>query len=329
ELVYADNASDVETAKTAATELIASTPAVVLGSYNSVYSIIAGEYFKQAEIPAIAATNTSDFVTADNPFYFRVRFSDSFQGKVLAEYAAEELKSKKAAILMPDTEDGALATSSRFSNSFIEATGDEEAVVENITYESGTVDFSEQIKKLKENNCDTLLLLGKGEESAAFINLAQKEKIKINFLGTETFSTNEFIKNLKLNEAANILFTSFPDLGKETNEMSKVFLTAYSQKYGDKVPNNATALAFDSYLISLDAITLAGSPDIGSNIAKNISEIKDFVGATGTISFTASGDPERSIMINKFLNGKIIPIKEVLPKEEVLVKNKEKKKMSN
>ena len=47
ELVYADNSSDIYAAETAIRELISKEPDVILGSYGSVYSLIAGDYINE------------------------------------------------------------------------------------------------------------------------------------------------------------------------------------------------------------------------------------------------------------------------------------------
>ena len=84
ELVYADNASDIHAAETAIKELILKNPSVILGSYGSVYSMVAGDYVKDAKIPAIAITNTNPLVTSNNGYYFRVCYVYSNQGDLLA-----------------------------------------------------------------------------------------------------------------------------------------------------------------------------------------------------------------------------------------------------
>ena len=72
ELEYADNASDINAAETAIKELILKKPTVILGSYGSVYSMVAGDYIRDAKIPAIAVTNTNPLVTSKNDYYIRV-----------------------------------------------------------------------------------------------------------------------------------------------------------------------------------------------------------------------------------------------------------------
>jgi branched-chain amino acid transport system substrate-binding protein len=58
ELVYADNGSDLNTAKTALENLVEIKPAVVLGSYGSAFYMLAGSVFEEAKIPADLPTPT-------------------------------------------------------------------------------------------------------------------------------------------------------------------------------------------------------------------------------------------------------------------------------
>ena len=67
-------------------------------SYTHLYSLVAGKYIEEAEIPAIAITNKNPLVTSNNPFYFRVCFIDSYQGVALAKYAVSSLGASSAAV---------------------------------------------------------------------------------------------------------------------------------------------------------------------------------------------------------------------------------------
>ena len=66
---------------------------------DSAETMAAAPTFQQASIPAIGCSCTNPAVTQNNPYYFRVCFLDPFQGSVMASYANEELKAKKAYVL--------------------------------------------------------------------------------------------------------------------------------------------------------------------------------------------------------------------------------------
>ena len=96
ELVYADNGSTTDKAVSAASKLVDEEVSLVLGSYGSSVSIAAAPTFADAGIPAIGVTCTNPNVTAGNPYYFRACFMDSFQGTVLANFAADKFSATKA-----------------------------------------------------------------------------------------------------------------------------------------------------------------------------------------------------------------------------------------
>ncbi|MEG2000890.1 MAG: ABC transporter substrate-binding protein, partial [Evtepia sp.] len=100
-----DNGSSNDKAPSAAADLINKGVSVVLGSYGSSVSIAAADTFKQANVPAIGVTCTNPAVTEGNSHYFRICFIDPFQGTVLANFAQETCKAKKAYILTKQGDD--------------------------------------------------------------------------------------------------------------------------------------------------------------------------------------------------------------------------------
>lgn len=83
----------------AASKLVSDGVSVVLGSYGSSVAIAASDIFKQGGVPAIGVTCTNPQVTQGNTHYFRICFLDPFQGTVLASFASDKFKAKKAYVL--------------------------------------------------------------------------------------------------------------------------------------------------------------------------------------------------------------------------------------
>lgn len=91
ELVYADNETKADKAVSAASNLVAQGVSIVLGTYGSRQAIAASETFKEAGIPALGVTCTNPQITEGNSHYFRICFTDPFQGPVLASLARMSL----------------------------------------------------------------------------------------------------------------------------------------------------------------------------------------------------------------------------------------------
>jgi branched-chain amino acid transport system substrate-binding protein len=313
ELVYADNGSELNTAKTALDNLVKNKPAIVLGSYGSAFSMLAGSVFLEAKIPALTITNTNPLVNANNPYYFRVCFVEAYQGKALADFTIQMLKATKAAVLLPQGDDYAMALSTTYSEKLVELTANPNVIVATLSYNFGDTNFSKQLSKIKEAGATVVFLPGGISDAQAIIIQAKNMGLNLTFLGTESWATDEFIQPAIKAGISNYYFPTAYDSANTNNEMSEIFLQAYKKEYGSGVPNEATALGFDAYLLAIDAITRAGTATDGTKIMEALSGVVDFQGASGVIRFDAQGDPERSVIINNVQDSIITPVYTVSP----------------
>ena len=90
-LEIVDNRTTPENGPSAAAELMNRDVSIVLGSYGSGVSSAGGAVFEEAGVPAIGVTCTNPQVTTDCDVYFRICFTDPFQGPALASYAYNTL----------------------------------------------------------------------------------------------------------------------------------------------------------------------------------------------------------------------------------------------
>jgi branched-chain amino acid transport system substrate-binding protein len=309
ELIPADNKSDIYIAETAIQTLITRNPSIVLGSYGSVYSLIAAPYLEEVKIPAIAITNTNWLVTSNNPYYFRVCFVYAYEGVAAAKYAVEEMDVSTAAILKSVTDDSAVAVSQAFGDKMIQLTGNENAIVSSQDFNPNDDDFRDQLRKIRNSGAEVVFLVAgaAGIDAAAEILIQAKEiGLRAAFLGTHDWETSGLIE--KAGEAAEgIAFSTIFDPESGITEMTPVFLAAYKEKYGeDAVPHSSVALGFDAYMIAVEAIKKAGTSTDGDKIRKAIASTKEFPGASGSITFNEKGDPIKSVVIKTVRNGQIV-----------------------
>lgn len=315
ELEYADNASDIYAAETAIKELILMKPAVILGSYGSVYSMVAGEHVSDAKIPAIAMTNMNPLVTGNNDYYFRVCYVDSNQGDILARYVLESKKEKTAGVLLPKDDDAAMAMATAFTDRIKAETGNEDAITVYEEYKPGAKDFSKQLEIVKESGVKSVLLPGDNIDSANIIKQAEDMGIETVFLGDQDWNNEEFLEltNGKATED-NTAFINFYAADEAVNEEAEKFLKAYHEKYGaNKVPENGVALGYDAYMIALDAIDRAPDDATGKEIRDVLKEERDFQGASGSITFNTMGDPIKTAYISAWRDGEVVSLYTVSP----------------
>ncbi|HHU16830.1 MAG TPA: ABC transporter substrate-binding protein [Clostridiales bacterium] len=310
ELVYADNKSDVDVAATVAEDLVEKKVSVVLGSYGSFLSIVGGEYFTEAKIPAIAITSSNPLVTSSSEYYFRTCFVESFQGIALAKYAFEQMGASTAAILRDQNDDYAAAISQTFTDKFIQLTGNEDSIAKVIEYDSNQKDFRSHLKSLNNLGVNTILLTGKNADSIKIMEQAKELGLQFLFLGTDKWGTEEFLQAGGSAIEGAVFPTIFnPEAAATYNtNVTDAFLKAYREKYGKEQPPSAVALGFDAYLLAINAIEKAGTAVNGEAIKDELAATKNFSGVSGDISFDENGDPIKSVAIQTITNGKFVHI---------------------
>src|SRR5205823_11005215 len=95
-----DDQGRPEEAATAATRLISSEHVIaLLGEVASTRSLFMAPKAQAAKVPMVSPSSTNEKVTAVGDYIFRACFIDPFQGYVMAKFATDTLKLKKAAIL--------------------------------------------------------------------------------------------------------------------------------------------------------------------------------------------------------------------------------------
>lgn len=315
ELVYSDNSSDIDAAETAINNLISKKPDIILGSYGSVYSMIAGKPVNDAKIPAIAITNDNPLVTKNYPYYFRVCYVDSNQGDLLAKYVLEQKQETTAGVLIPNNDDVAMAMATTFVDRIEAETENEDAITAYETYKPGQKDFTKPLKAIQESGVKSVLLPGDSADSANIINQAADLGMDVMFLGPTDWSSKEFRSELSSSVSKeHLAFVNFFTADDTINQESEKFLEAYHEKYGkDKEPEDSVALGYDAYLIAINAVNDAGNDPSGNDIRKVLASAKEFQGASGNITFNTEGDPLRSAQISTWEGKKIVSTYTVEP----------------
>lgn len=317
ELVEADNASDIYAAETAIKELLLKDPTVIIGSYGSVYSLVAGDYVEEAKVPAIAATNLNPLVTKNNDYYFRVCYVDSNQGDILARYLLEEKKIKTAGVLLPENDDAALALATSFTDRMKAETNNDDAIEVYEEYKPGSEDFTEQLGIIQDSGIDNVLLAGDINDSVKIAEQARDMGLDTVFLGSTDWTTDEF-KELAgdgkdVGTIDNVEFVSFFAAEEADNKEGEKFLKAYQEKYGESTPSDAAALGYDAYVIAINAIDKASDDATSEEVREVLAGQAKFEGASGLITFNGMGDPIKSAYISVWQNGSIETISTINP----------------
>lgn len=303
-LVKADNKSDQLEAYNVAQRLVTQDKVVaVLGPHTSMLSQAAAPVFLEEKVPGIATAATSPSVTVDNPYFFRVCVTDTYQGMALAQFAMESLGAKTAAILQDLSSDYSVGLCKQFANTFKDQLGGEAIVFEG-SYKAGDQDFGPQLNNLMQANPDIIFCPGNYGDCALLIKQARDLGITAPILGGDTWDNPDFLKIGGDALDQDVYFASHYNASLALTEEADRFAKAYTEKYGEE-PTAYAALGYDAYMLLIDAIERAGSTDPEA-IRAALLETGAFEGATGTLTFDQEGSPVKSMVITKVVDGAFV-----------------------
>lgn len=303
-LVYADNQSDVEMARTAAQLLVDSGVRLVLGSYKSTLSLAGSDVFDAADLPAIGISITNPIVTQTNEFYFRVCFVDAFQGISAAHYVHDYLRQDSAVCFKQTGDDYADTMIEQFRQRMERLTAGTGTVTV-LEYPEGTEDFSVYLKRVGATGCKAVFF--PCSSSVGYKVLYQAAPMGLRWIGCAKWEDLQETAraNIEGGDVAflnGVTFVKGFDAASSVTPMTDVFKKAYAEKYGDETPSENCALGFDAYLMALEGIRLSEDTDDGIILTSKLKSIRNLEGATGYISINSQGDPSKDVVIEVITN---------------------------
>lgn len=171
---------------------------VAIGLESSARAIPVATAADELKIPVIATTATNDAVTVDrktgkvHPYMFRVCFIDPYQGYVLADFARNDLKLTKAAVIYNVDDPYAAGVTQFFEARFKELGG---TVVTKEGYQTNEVEFRAQLSNVKAKGAELLLIPTDAYKDAALIAKQAKDLgVKVQFLGADAWVSDDLLK---------------------------------------------------------------------------------------------------------------------------------------
>ena len=190
ELFIEDNAGKADQSASAAQKLITQQKVLaIIGPNATRYAIPASEIAEGSKVLLITPWSTNPKTTVDartgapKKYVFRACFTDPFQGRVLARFAMDGLKARKAAVLYDVASDYNKGIAEFFKATFEQNGG---KVVAFETYTTNDRDFSAQLTKIKKAEPDVVFLPNYYSEVPLQIQQARRLAIKAPFLGSDS-----------------------------------------------------------------------------------------------------------------------------------------------
>jgi len=295
-----DDQSKPEEAASVVQKLISQNGVVALiGEVASSRTLAAAPIAQKAQIPMISPSSTNPQVTQIGDYIFRACFLDSYQGDSMAKFAANDLKAKRAAILTDVKNDYSVGLAQFFAESFKKLGG---TIVAQQSYSEGDSDFKAQLTSVRAAKPDVIFVPGYYTEVGQIAIQARDLGLKQPLLGGDGWESPKLLeiggKALEGSFYSNHYSPDDPD------PVVRQFVDKYRERFG-VLPDSLSALAYDSTKILAEAMKRAKTVD-GPSIREEIARTTAYKGVTGTITFGASRDPIKSLVVLEVKNGQII-----------------------
>ena len=296
--LYEDNEAKPDATANVFRKLIDQDKVIAIVGPDMSKCILAGGPVAQAsKIPVIGTFTTNEKVTQIGDFVFRACFIDPFQGRVMAQYAAETLKVKTAAVLYNNADDYSKGLMDNFTKAFEEMGG---KVVEAQAYGGADVkDFNAQLTKIKAANPEVLFMPNQFGEVPLQMKQARQMGITAQFLGGDSWDSPDVpnIAGTDIVEGAAYDAAFSPD---DPNPICQDFVKRYKDKYGVN-PNSNAVLAYEAAMVVLEGVKTAETLD-GQGVRDAMAKIQNLAVPSGTITFDANRNPVKGAVINVYKN---------------------------
>lgn len=301
EFLYGDNNSTPTGASNQALSLVTKAKVLaIVGPLSSQQAIPAGEVANSFSTTMIAPASTAPATTKDRPFVFRCGYLLEVQSPVLIKFATKEFGAKKAAILYDIVSNYPRSMAKSYKEVFERINGPG-SIVAYEEFRTGDVDFSNQLKKIIASNADILFTPQHYHEVPLIIRQAKALGWNKPIMGSNSWAVGNLVEECGKDCKGQFFVGNFAAGG--VVGVAKKFVDVYQKEYNE-LPDEVSALTWDSILVLLKAIQNTGG--LTGKLLQDRLLIKDqlkilkkYDGVTGEINFNGSGDPDKCAIIIK------------------------------
>ncbi|KMV32380.1 branched-chain amino acid ABC transporter substrate-binding protein [Franconibacter pulveris] len=295
-----DDQSDPRTAVAVAQRLVDNGVAGVVGHWNTGTSIPAARIYHDAGIAQVAPVATGHAYTKQGfDTSFRVMGHDDDGGNYAGQYAVQQLKAKRIAVI-----DDRTAFGQGLADEFIASLESQGVKVIDRQYvDEKTVDFSAVLTAIRSKNPDLIFFGGVDSQAAPLARRIKQLGINATLMGAGGFVSQTFLK-LAQKEGEGVVALE-PGLPVEQMPGGKAFEQAYQARWGHGIELHAP-FAYDATRVLVAAMQKADSVD-ASDYLPALRAIS-YSGVTGNIAFDKEGNLKNpSFTVYKVVDGKWQP----------------------
>ena len=300
EFMFEDDENNEQKSVNAYNTLMDKDMQVLIGSVTSNPCIaVADESVKDGILQITPSGSAKDCTKNDNAF--RICFTDPQQGEKMAEYITGTAGLKKVAAIYDSSDAYSTGILDAFEAKLTSLGGE---LVAKEAFVSGDKDFKAQLTKISGTDAECLFMPFYYTEVAYVAEQAKSLGISLPYFGCDGW--DGVIKQLN-GDTSSIEGAVFltPFIATSQDETVQTFVKAYEEKYS-ATPDQFAADAYDAVYAVKAAAEKAGAIE-NDALIKAMTEIT-LTGTTGTMTFSADGEADKTAYFAKIENGKYVAL---------------------
>jgi branched-chain amino acid transport system substrate-binding protein len=301
EFIYGDNKSSPVSASSLTVSQVSKEKVLaIVGPLSSSQAIPVAQMAQAFATPMVTPWSTSPLTTKNRPFVFRTCFVFTIQGSVITKFVASEFKASKAAVLFDVMNPYSRGLAASFKEAF-EAQNGPGSVVAYEEFRTGDQDFSEQLQEIMDSGAQVIFAPQHFNEVPLIVKQAKKMGSALPIVGSNSWAGGNLVG--ECGKDCNGLFFTGNYAPGNAKGINAKFVEVYKKTYGE-YPDEPAALTWDAVRITIQAFKdtggLSGNLVEDRKLVRNaLVQIKGFDGATGSLTFNESGDPEKCAVVVK------------------------------
>jgi branched-chain amino acid transport system substrate-binding protein len=301
QLIHEDDQGEPGKAATVVAKLINQDQVrALIGEVASSNSIAAAPNAQEAKVPMISPSSTNPKVTQIGDYIFRVCFIDPFQGEVMAKFAFNSLKAKKAAILFDSNSDYSKGLIQFFKAAFTKLGG---TIVIEKAYAQRDRDFTGQLTAIRDTAPDVIYVPGYYQEVGVIAKQTKQLGIKAPLLGGDGWDSPQ-LWDLG-GDALNGNYISNHYSVDDPTPVIQDFVKRYKAKYNGIAPDAIAALGYDATMVMADAIKRAGGTECVA-LRNAIAQTSNYKGITGVITLNSERNAVKPAVVLELKDRKFV-----------------------
>ena len=268
----------------------------IIGPNRSTHAVAVGPLAQRYAVPMVTTAASNPRVTEAGDFVFMASVTDAFQGRVMAQFARDDLGVRTVALLTLRGDVYTEGISEFFAVNFRQLGG---SVVTEAFYDSGTMEFDNLITGLAAQRPDAFFISAFIPEIAEIVRQAKAIPMRNTageptlLLGTDTWDSEILLAEAGADLEGSYFTTHF---STDTQEpAAQAFIAAYLAAYGAE-PSGGDAVNYDAVFLLHGAIERAGSLDPDA-VRQQLAATENYAGATRIARYDGNRHPAKSSVI--------------------------------